>query len=101
MSITAAGYVLKVPPDRRTLLLHEAENGGSFYRSTPYVAELVSNFEHSRRAPLVVFASFEDGKLTHIADGKKGVSAGTGLSRLNMQDFNAMRNPPACGLSLP
>jgi hypothetical protein len=93
MSIVAAGYVLNVPPERRTLLLHEAENGGSFYRSAPFVAEPVSNFEHSRRAPLVVFASFEDGKITHIADGKKGVSAGTGLSRLNMQDLKALARP--------
>ena len=37
-----------------------------------------------------MFASFEDGKITHIADGKKGVSAGTGLSRLNMQDLKAL-----------
>ena len=34
MSAAAAGYVLKVPTDRRELLLDEAENGGSFYRST-------------------------------------------------------------------
>ncbi|MFN7610007.1 MAG: hypothetical protein ACK5QX_03575, partial [bacterium] len=87
MSIAAAGYVLKVPSERREVLLNEAENGGSFYRSTPFVAEPVPYFDHSRRAPLVVFASFEDGKITHIADGKRGASAGTGLARLNMQDL--------------
>ena len=78
MSIKAAGYVLHVPPDRRELLLEEAEHGGSYYRSAPSVAEPVPTFQHSRRAPLVVFASFEDGKVTHIADGKRGISAGTG-----------------------
>jgi hypothetical protein len=87
MSVVAAGYVLNVPSHRREMLLNEAENGGSFYRSSP------PNFEHSRRAPLVVFASFEDGKITHIADGKRGASAGTGLARLNMQDLKALVRP--------
>lgn len=93
MSIAAAGYVLKVPSERREVLLNEAENGGSFYRSTPFVAEPVPNFDHSRRAPLVVFASFDDGKITHIADGKRGASAGTGLARLNMQDLKPLARP--------
>ena len=95
MSVVAAGYVLKVPPDRRGLLLDEAEHGGSSYRSAPFIAEPVSNFEHSRRAPLVVFASFEDGKITHIADGKRGTSAGTGLARLNMHELKALETPIA------
>lgn len=94
MSISAAGYVLKVPSTRREVLL-EAENGGSFYRSGRSVAEPVSNFEHSRRAPLLVFASFEDRKITHIADGRKGTSAGTGLVRLNMQDLKTLVRPIA------
>lgn len=95
MSIVAAGYVLNVPTDRRELLLHEAEYGGSFYRSAPLLAEPVPNFEHSRRAPLVVFASFEDRKITHLADGKRGASAGTGLARLNMQDLKPLAHPIA------
>jgi hypothetical protein len=93
MTIAAAGYILRVPPDRRQLLLDEAEDGGSFYRSAPFVAEPVARFEHSRRAPLVVFASFEDGKITHIADGKRGVSAGTGLARLSMQELKELVRP--------
>ena len=93
MSIKAAGYMLHVPPDRRELLLEEAEHGGSYYRSAPSVAEPVPTFQHSRRAPLVVFTSFEDGKVTHIADGKRGISAGTGLARLNMQDLKPLARP--------
>ena len=60
---------------------------------------LRSPFPHSStvvRAPLVVFASFEDGKVTHIADGKKGALAGTGLSRLNMQDLKPLARPIGC-----
>lgn len=97
MSVIAAGYVLTVPPDRRRVLLDASENGGSFYNSSPFVAEPVPNFEHSRRAPLVIFASFEDGKITHIADGKRGASAGTGLARLNMKDLKALARPIAFG----
>ena len=93
MSIKAAGYVLNVPPDRRELLLEEAEHGGSYYRFAPSVAEPVPTFQHSRRAPLVVFASFEDEKVTHIADGKRGTSAGTGLARLNMLDLKPLARP--------
>ena len=93
MSIAAAGYVLKVPSERRKVLLNEAENGGSIYRTTPFVAEPVPKFEHSSSAPLVVFASFEDERITHIADGKKGNSAGTGLSRLNLYDLDPLSRP--------
>jgi hypothetical protein len=79
MSIVAAGYVLKVSAGRTEVLLNEAKGGGSFYRVDPVIAEPVPNFDHSRRAPLVVFASFEDGKITHIANGKRGASAGPSL----------------------
>ena len=94
MSIAAAGYVLRVPPARRDLLLAEAaDSGDPYYSSKPNIAEPVPRFDHSRRAPLVVFASFENGKITHIADGKRGVSAGTGLARLNMQDVQELARP--------
>ena len=85
--VTAGGYILDVPDHRRELLLYEAEHGGSFYRTKPYVSEPVPGFDHSRRAPLVVFACFKDGRITHLADGKKGQSAGTGLVRLNLEDL--------------
>ena len=97
MGIVASGYVLKVPPTRRRLLIEESQSGRSFFHSAPFVAEPVRKFEHSRRAPLVVFASFEDEKITHIADGRKGVSAGTGLVRLNMQNLEALARPIAFG----
>jgi hypothetical protein len=89
--VSAGGYILQVPKDRRKLLLDEAEHGGSFYRSKPYISEPVPRFDHSRRAPLAVFASFEDGFITHIADGRKGLSAGTGLVRLNLEDLQPLK----------
>jgi hypothetical protein len=91
--VTAGGYILQVPKDRRELLLYEAKRGGSFYSSKPFVSEPVPRFDHSRRAPLAVFASFEDGFITHIADGRKGQSAGTGLVRLNLEDLQPLNHP--------
>ena len=93
MNISAAGYILLVPQDRREILLYEAEEGSSLYRSTPFVAEPVSNFNHSRRAPLIVFASFGNKQITHIAEGRRGNSAGTGLSRLNLYDLTPLYRP--------
>ena len=93
MSISAGGYILLVPPQRRELLLYEAQYGGPFYSSTSLIAEPVPLFKHSRRAPLVVFASFENDRITHIAEGKRGVTAGTGLVRLNMLDLTPLSRP--------
>lgn len=89
--VTAGGYILRVPEHRREVLLNEAEHGGSFYRTKPYVSEPVPTFDHSRRAPLAVFASFNGGYITHIADGRKGLSAGTGLVRLNLEDLQPLK----------
>jgi hypothetical protein len=52
-----------------------------------YFAEAVAEFNHSRTAALICFVSFEQGLITHIARGKRGLSAGTGLRRLNFQDL--------------
>lgn len=93
--VAAGGYILQVPEHRRKLLLDEAEHGESFYRSKPYVSEPVPAFDHSRRAPLAVFASFEDGFITHIADGRKGSSAGTALVSLKLEDLQPLKRPVA------
>jgi hypothetical protein len=89
--IAAAAYVLKVPKDRREILL---ETEYSRYSGDGFtVAQPVPQFDHSRRAPLIVFASFAEGAITHIADGRKGASAGTGLVRLNMSDLEPLTRP--------
>lgn len=93
--VAAGGYILHVPDHRRELLLDEAEHGESFYRSKPFVSEPVPSFDHSRRSPLAVFASFQDGFITHIADGRKGPSAGTYLVRLNLEDLQRLKCPVA------
>jgi hypothetical protein len=89
--IKASAYILKVPPNRRGVLLDHTEEGRYFKGAAP--AEPVPRFDHSRRAPLVVFAAFEDNVITHVADGRKGTSGGTGLVRLNLEDLRALTHP--------
>lgn len=79
--IAAAAYVLKVPKDRREILLDP--ESGPYSRDDSAIAQPVPQFDHSRRAPLIVFACFAEGAITHIADGRKGASSGrfSGLER--------------------
>lgn len=55
-------------------------------------AEPVADFQHSRTAPLVCFL-VNAGKLTHIGLGRRGVRAGTGLSRLNIGNAEELSEP--------
>lgn len=55
-------------------------------------AEPVTDFQHSRTAPLVCFV-VDAGKLTHIGFGRRGVRAGTGLSRLNIDKAEELSEP--------
>src|ERR1035441_4338275 len=89
--ISAAGYVLRVPENRRQILLRE-EGRGRFSDEIP-AGEPVARFDHSRRAPLVVFACFANKTITHIADGRKGNSAGRGLVVLNMRSLQPLDRP--------
>lgn len=88
--VQAAGYFLIVPRARRGVLLNEYKAGKY---ENPRITEPVTLFAHSRRAPLVVFASFNDGELTHIAAGRRGIAAGTELSRLTMTDMVELAQP--------
>ncbi|MCS3497476.1 hypothetical protein M2189_003565 [Bradyrhizobium japonicum] len=87
----ASAYILKVPANRRSTILHRADELGYFPKAA--VGEPVPTFTHSRNAPLVVLASFEDEAISHVASGRKGVSAGTGLVRLNMEGLHALSRP--------
>jgi len=83
---TAAAYSLTIPAHRRSTLEH-----GLII--TEDIAEPVPQFEHNRQAPLVVLVCFEEGKITHIDDGKKGHYAGTKLVRLNMSSVAKLERP--------
>jgi hypothetical protein len=89
--IASSGYVLRVPKDRRAILL---DRGRPYYFSSEAsVAEPVPRFGHSSHAPLIVFCCFEKDAITHIADGRKGASAGTGLVRLNLTSLEPLPEP--------
>ncbi|UXF78268.1 hypothetical protein K7573_08805 [Stenotrophomonas maltophilia] len=55
-------------------------------------AEPVTDFQHSRTVPLVCFV-IGAGKLTHIGLGRRGMRAGTGLSRLNIDKAEVLSEP--------
>ena len=66
----------------------------SFYgRSNEQFAEPVPEFSHSRNVPLICFIINEEGNITHIGRGKRGVRAGTDLRRLNIQQIFQLENP--------
>jgi hypothetical protein len=87
--IAAAGYILHVPEGRRETLLEASED------RERAVGQPVPIFDHSRRAPLIVFAAFADDTITHVAMGKKGGpgSGGTGMIRLNMRELVPLEKP--------
>jgi hypothetical protein len=81
--IGAAIYILKPPKHRRELLFDPNTDWRA--PGEPVVAEPIPRFTHSKRAPLIVLASFKGRSLTHMADGRKGalvheytVGCGTG-----------------------
>jgi len=85
--VAVAGlYVLKVRPERREALLSVEDS--LYGPATP--SEPVPRFNHSKRSALIVLASFENGRITHVGEGRKGMSAGTDLVRLNMQKLEAI-----------
>jgi hypothetical protein len=88
--VAAGAYVLLVPNDRRELLLERNDELGFYNRGA--IAEPVPRFKHSARAPLIVLASFKKGYVTHLADGRKGTSAGTGLIRLNLDNLEELEH---------
>lgn len=81
----ASGFAVFLNKDRMVTFLECVAEGRSF-------AEPVTNFQHSRTTPLVCFL-ISAGRLTHVGLGRRGVSAGTGLSRLNIEKSERLPEP--------
>jgi hypothetical protein len=81
----ASGFAVLLPKDRVNTFLECVSEGRAF-------AEPVADFQHSRTAPLICFV-VSAGKLTHIGLGRRGVRAGTGLSRLNIDQVEKLSEP--------
>lgn len=80
-----SGYAVLVPKDRTTAFLGCVKEGRPF-------AEPVADFSHSRNVPLVCFIVCAR-KVTHIAMGRRGTRAGTGLRRLNLDRTESLAVP--------
>ncbi len=76
-----SGYIIRLSEDREKLLEEEMED---------HFAEPVADFEHSRHIPLIGFVFVDSGKLKWIAKAKRGVRAGTGLRRLNLDNLQKL-----------
>lgn len=81
----ASGYAALLSKDRMPVFLACVEEEQRF-------AEPVPDFQHSRNAPLVCFVLCGR-KVTHIALGRRGVGAGTGLRRLNFDKTEKLPSP--------
>ncbi|WP_176461337.1 hypothetical protein [Bordetella genomosp. 1] len=81
----ASGFAVFLMKDRMDTFLGCVAEERTF-------AEPVADFQHSRTAPLVCFV-VNAGKLTHIGLGRRGVRAGTGLSRLNIDKAEELSEP--------
>lgn len=85
----ANGIILKLSTARQSLF-HEAHHEQDFF------AEAVDRFAHSRAAPLICFIVSPRSIITHIARGRRGVNAGTGQSRLNVNDIMPLATKGIC-----
>jgi hypothetical protein len=81
----ASGFAVLLPKDRIATYLECVAEERAF-------AEPVADFQHNRTAPLVCFV-VSAGKLTHIGLGRRGVRAGTGLRRLNIEKTKKLPEP--------
>jgi hypothetical protein len=78
----ATGYVLHLSPERFSIFEDCINEGLAF-------TEPVPDFSHSRQVPLICFVIVE-GSLAHVALGRRGARAGTGLQRLNLKQIEGL-----------
>lgn len=81
----ASGYAALLTKERATMFLTCVEEDQRF-------GEPVPDFQHSRNAPLVCFV-VSGRKITHVALGRRGTGAGTGLRRLNFDKSEKLPSP--------
>ncbi len=82
---TASGFVLMLSNERMSTFLECVDEGLRF-------AEPVAEFQHSRNMPLICFI-VHDRAIAYIGLGRRGLRAGTDLSRLNIDRVEALAPP--------
>jgi hypothetical protein len=80
------GYSLKLSPDRQQVLSDCVESGQRF-------AQPVPEFTHGRSVPLLCIVVSENNLVTHLGIGRRGIRAGTGMSRLNLDSLMPLQRP--------
>jgi hypothetical protein len=73
------GYVLVLDSARYELLVEHVDSPSGF-------GEPVTDFVHSRNAPLLCFVVSPEMEIAYVTRAKKGLRAGTGMRRLNVLD---------------
>ena len=89
MRFPVTAYVLRVSADRGERLFQTATEHWEWPVSQPIPRIPVP----SRQMPIVVFASFQEDNITHIADGTLGPPAGTGLVQLKLHELDELTRP--------
>lgn len=89
----ANGFSLILSNERNQVFLNcvDAEEG---------FADPVTDFAHSRNAPLVCFVLGQESSITHLGLGARGMRAGTGMRRLNVKSIITLPKPVAVALIL-
>ncbi|MBV8634858.1 MAG: hypothetical protein JO002_10240 [Burkholderiaceae bacterium] len=82
----AGAYVLHLSYERQEIFEEAVTSNGAF-------SEPVNDFAHARSAPLLCFIVLDGIHITHIASARRGIVAGTGLRRLNIQEPHALQSP--------
>ncbi|MDN3594685.1 hypothetical protein [Zunongwangia endophytica] len=82
--INASGYFLRLGNSRYNLL--KSYVGNEF-------AEPVVKFRYPRNVELICYIINENDVITHYGIGKKGLSAGTDLQKLNIRDIRKVDQP--------
>jgi hypothetical protein len=82
----ATGYILPLTERRLERLRDELPLSGRF-------AEAVPAFAHPRKSALVTFVLDSARNAIYLARGRRGIAAGTDLSRLNLEDVQELEPP--------
>jgi len=90
--VKANGFIVFLSKERMNKFLEYVAEEHAF-------AEPVADFQHSRTAPLVCFV-VSAGKLTHSGLERRGERAGTGFSRLNIDQADELSEPLSTRRSL-
>ena len=78
-----SAYILSLTKKRHDAFIDSLSEYGNF-------AEAVDEFSYSRYRPLIVLIVKPTGRLSHIGQGRRGIRAGYGLRRLNVENLRPL-----------